>query len=82
MMAVVCAVMSDTVSAHKEPEEFLVLARGGLERLLRVLGYVFAASYKWKKRKGPRGPGACDHQCNGRGKRSERIPLKGLLSGG
>ncbi len=43
MMAVACAVMSDTVSAHKEPEEFLVLARGGLERLLRGPGYVFAA---------------------------------------
>jgi hypothetical protein len=56
MMEGIC----NAVRGAKEPPEgkvcFPTIGKGGLERLIRVYGYVVAAIYKWKKKTGARGP--------------------------
>jgi hypothetical protein len=36
--------------------EFPEVKKGGLDRLIRVYGYVMAAVYKWRRRRGRQGP--------------------------
>ncbi len=43
------------VVGKEEPRDPEV-KKGGLERLIRVYGYVMAAVYKWRKKTGRRGP--------------------------
>jgi hypothetical protein len=45
------------VSGEESPEvDFPEVRRGGLDRLIRVYGYVMAAVYKWRKKSGAKGP--------------------------
>ncbi len=45
------------VSGEENPEaDFPEIRRGGLDRLIRVYGYVMAAVYKWRKKTGAMGP--------------------------
>ncbi len=46
------------VVSKEEPQEseFPEVKRGGLDRLIRVYGYVMAAMYKWRKKTGAAGP--------------------------
>jgi hypothetical protein len=43
MMVMMCAVTAATVGTKGHPEEFPIPARGGLERIVRVFGFVYAA---------------------------------------
>ncbi len=42
--------------AEPQEHEFPEVKRGGLNRLIRVYGYVMAALYKWRKKAGASGP--------------------------
>jgi hypothetical protein len=53
MIEGVCCV----VSGEENPEpDFPEVKKGGLDRLIRVYGYVMAAVYKWRKKTGAVGP--------------------------
>jgi hypothetical protein len=47
-----CVVKGGEPQEHEFPE----VRRGGLNRLIRVYGYVMAALYKWRKKAGASGP--------------------------
>ncbi len=47
-----CVVKGGEPKQHEFPE----VRRGGLNRLIRVYGYVMAALYKWRKKAGASGP--------------------------
>jgi hypothetical protein len=40
----------------KQEDDFPEVRRGGLDRLIRVYGYVMAAIHRWKRKKGAAGP--------------------------
>jgi hypothetical protein len=46
------------VISKEEPQdpEFPEVKKGGLDRLIRMYGYVMAAVYKWRKKTGAAGP--------------------------
>jgi hypothetical protein len=45
------------VSGEENPEpDFPEVKKGGLDRLIRVYGYVMAAVYKWRRKTGATGP--------------------------
>jgi hypothetical protein len=49
--------MREGVSREEAPDpEFPEVRKGGLDRLIRVYGYVMAAVYKWRKKTGALGP--------------------------
>jgi hypothetical protein len=52
----VCGVLRGGREPPKVGDEFPTTRKGGLDRLIRVFGYVFAAVYKWRKKKGAQGP--------------------------
>jgi hypothetical protein len=47
-----CVVKGEELQEHEFPE----VKKGGLNRLIRVNGYVMAALYKWRKKTGVSGP--------------------------
>ncbi len=51
-----CSVTLAKKKLHDEGGEFPKVTRGGLERFLRIYGYVFAAIYKWRKKEAPMSP--------------------------
>ncbi len=56
MMEGVCGVVRGGGEPDKAGNKFPTTRKGGLNRLVRVYGYVFAAIYKWRKKKGAQGP--------------------------
>ncbi len=67
MLEGACNVIKELQSPQKEEDDFPVAEKGGLEHLVRVYGFVMAAVYKWRKKKGAAGPviinpnGKCAH---------------------
>jgi hypothetical protein len=55
MLAAACNTTLATLPAEGSQVLFPTLSKGGLDRLVRIYGYVFAAVYKWKKKAGTRG---------------------------
>jgi hypothetical protein len=53
MLEGVCCVIKE---AAPQEDGFPEVKRGGLDRLIRVYGYVMAAVHKWKKKRGTPGP--------------------------
>jgi hypothetical protein len=56
MVAVASPILLAVKNMHGEKGEFPKATRGGLDRLLKVYGYVFTAIYKWRKKGVPSGP--------------------------
>jgi hypothetical protein len=52
MMEGVCGVVRSGGGSSKIETEFPTIRKGGLDRLIRVYGYVIAAVYKWRKKGG------------------------------
>jgi hypothetical protein len=50
MMEGVCNVLKGTKGQSTTEVQFPSVKRGGIDRLLRIYGYVIAAVYKWRKR--------------------------------
>ncbi len=51
-----CNVMKGTQQSSTEEACFPTTSKGGLERLVRVYGYVMVTVYKWRKKMGAQGP--------------------------
>jgi hypothetical protein len=56
MLEGACNVVKDVRTSGEEEDDFPEVKRGGLERLIRVYGFVMAAVYKWRKKEGAAGP--------------------------
>ncbi len=55
MLEGVCNTATES-TMEKEETVFIDPLKGGLDRLIRVYGCVFAATYMWRKKKGSQGP--------------------------
>jgi hypothetical protein len=56
MLEGACNVVKDAQQSPMEKACFPATSRGGLDRLIRVYGYVMADVYKWRKKMGAQGP--------------------------
>ncbi len=56
MLVASCNAISRASDTEEKHLPFPSPAKGGLERLLRVYGYVFGAMYKWRKKTGAQSP--------------------------
>ncbi len=56
MLVDTCNTVTGVPGAEKGQPPFPSPTKVGLDRLLRVYGYLFAAAYKWRKKEGSQGP--------------------------
>jgi hypothetical protein len=56
MLEGACNVVKGTQQPLAEEACFPATSKGGLDRLVRVFGYVMAAVYHWRKKTGAQGP--------------------------
>jgi hypothetical protein len=56
MLEGACNVVKELRTPGEEEDDFPEVKRGGLERLIRVYGFVMAAVYEWRKKEGAAGP--------------------------
>ncbi len=56
MLEGACNVVKEVRTSGVEEDDFPEVKRGGLERLIRVYGFIMAAVYKWRKKEGAVGP--------------------------
>jgi hypothetical protein len=56
MLEGACNVVKEVQTPGEEEDDFPEVKRGGLERLIRVYGFVMSAMYKWRKKEGAAGP--------------------------
>jgi hypothetical protein len=56
MLEGACCVIKEVASQEGQGDDFSKIKRGGLNRLIRVYGYVMATVHRWKREKGASGP--------------------------
>jgi hypothetical protein len=56
MLEGACNVVEELHPPQEKEDDFPEAKKGGLERLIRVYGFVMAPVYKWRKKKGAEGP--------------------------
>jgi hypothetical protein len=56
MMEGACCIVKEVVPHGEQEDDFPEVRRGGLDRLIRVYGYVIAAVHKWRGKQGAAGP--------------------------
>jgi hypothetical protein len=56
MLEGACCIVKGMTPPGEQEDNFPEARRGGLDRLIRVYGYVMAAIHKWKRKKGAAGP--------------------------
>jgi hypothetical protein len=56
MLEGACCVVKEVRSDGEQEDDFPEVKKGGLERLIRVYGFVMAAVHKWRKKQGAAGP--------------------------
>jgi hypothetical protein len=56
MLEGACCVVKEIAPQGEQEDNFPEFKRGGLDRLIRVYGYMMAAIHRWKRKKGASGP--------------------------